>query len=236
MNTTKQCRFCKEDILKEAVVCKHCGKKQTVGVGTRIGQFFIFLIVLGVISSFIIPKSDTGTTTTPTQAEQKINVSDALKQSLTVLSKPYTFDRSMISKTVGEVKTFNNTAGVIKMGEASSNPEDQKLAKQLKEKLVSIQMEQFPAIRKAYGELSGKAVWEENITVTVSGQGGTILTLAGGAFASNKNIGDTHKVVGPIAELLRFKRVNYKFIPSDPNYQYYDIDSPKDGEIVSQNP
>ncbi len=70
MSTTKQCRFCKEEILKDAVVCKHCNKSQAVGAGTRIGQFFLFLIVMGFVISFIAPSSDKGTQTATPQASE----------------------------------------------------------------------------------------------------------------------------------------------------------------------
>jgi hypothetical protein len=223
MNTIKKCRFCKEEILKDATICKHCNKKQTAGIGTRIGQFFIFIITMGIVISLISDKKETPTTPPATLAEQKVNISQVLKQSLEVLNKPYTSNRTSIDSVINEAKSFDNTAKVIKMGESSSNPEDQKLAKQLKGKLISLQIAQFPAIRKSYGELSGKAL------------SGNSLTLVGGIFASNKNIGTTNATISPIAELLRFKRINYKFISSETEYQYYDLNSLKDGEISSQN-
>jgi hypothetical protein len=78
MNTTKPCRFCKEDILKDATICKHCGKKQTDGFFKTIGKGILILFAIGVVISMIPPSSKTSTTT----QKQKVAISDTQCQTI----------------------------------------------------------------------------------------------------------------------------------------------------------
>lgn len=50
MNTTKKCHFCKEDILQDATICKHCGKKQPRSLKT-IGKVILGIFVIGIIGA-----------------------------------------------------------------------------------------------------------------------------------------------------------------------------------------
>ena len=55
----KKCNFCKEEILKDATVCKHCGKKQPSIIVKRILQGFLILFVIGIIRSSFSDGSST---------------------------------------------------------------------------------------------------------------------------------------------------------------------------------
>lgn len=50
MNTTKKCRFCKEEILQDATVCKHCGKKQPASLKT-VGKVILGIFLIGIIGA-----------------------------------------------------------------------------------------------------------------------------------------------------------------------------------------
>lgn len=70
MNTTKQCAFCKEDILNEAIICKHCSKKQPQAVSGLSKKLFIGILAMmgiGILISSISPDQDTqqATNTSP---------------------------------------------------------------------------------------------------------------------------------------------------------------------------
>ncbi len=60
IETTKQCPFCKEEILKEALKCKHCGanlKETDIGPGCAVilllcGIVFIILLFSGKLDVF----------------------------------------------------------------------------------------------------------------------------------------------------------------------------------------
>ncbi|HMN19209.1 MAG TPA: hypothetical protein PKA31_01265 [Candidatus Moranbacteria bacterium] len=68
--------------------------------------------------------------------------------------------------------------------------------------------------------------------VTTSGTGNRTLTLTGGVFASNKNVGDLQSSLEDMLKKLRFDRVNYKWYEYDDKYNYFDLKSPKDADIV----
>jgi hypothetical protein len=61
MNTTTQCKYCKEDILAEASICKHCGKKQPKKTSKRLlvglGAIFVLLVAIGSSSSPSTPST-----------------------------------------------------------------------------------------------------------------------------------------------------------------------------------
>jgi hypothetical protein len=78
MNTTKPCRYCKEDILKDASVCKHCGKKQTAGFFKRVGQGILILFAIGIISTLF----SSGSKTTATPQKEKVEISEAECQTI----------------------------------------------------------------------------------------------------------------------------------------------------------
>lgn len=48
-STTKKCKYCKEEILKDAKVCKHCGKNQPVEVSKKAVLIICALVFLPVI-------------------------------------------------------------------------------------------------------------------------------------------------------------------------------------------
>ena len=76
MNTTKPCRFCKEEILKDATVCKHCGKKQTAGFFKRVGQGILILFVIGIITTMISPSSKTPSTDITSKVSERLKVGE----------------------------------------------------------------------------------------------------------------------------------------------------------------
>lgn len=237
MNTTKQCRFCKEEILKDATVCKHCNKKQTVGIGTRIGQFFLFIIAIGVISSFMSSgKSDTATTptaqTTPTKS-----VSQMLQTEVTQWkNEPLSAD-TLTSVDVIQLRAllYSNWANLISKGEQSTNPDDKKLAEQLKALVIKKQVADFPVIRKAYAKVLKGTLFDEQVDdVTTSGAGNTTLTFVGSPFVSNKFVSTVADASSNAVLLLRFKRTEYRWSSDYSNdYKYNAIDSVSDSALVT---
>jgi len=132
-----------------------------------------------------------------------------------------------------EVVLFGVWAEIINNGEASSNPEDQKLAKNLKEKVVARQVKEFPQMRKEIAKVMKEKLWEENIEVKCFGNGNSTLDFVGGSFASNKIIKQTQETLSEMLNMYRFKRTQYRWIPSADEYTYYSIESPKDSELVN---
>ena len=126
---------------------------------------------------------------------------------------------------------FSTYANDVIEGEKSISTEDNRLALELRKKLVAKQVSEYPKIRQAYAEIARKALWQEDIDVNLSGPNDTTLTLVGAVFASNKGIASLQVNLEKVLEELRFKRVNYKWIEHDENYQYFDVNSVSDSEL-----
>ena len=126
---------------------------------------------------------------------------------------------------------FSTYANDVIEGDKSTSTEDNRLALELRKKLVAKQVSEYPKIRQAYAEIARKTLWQEDIDVTLSGPNDTTLTLVGAVFASNKGIAALQVNLEKVLEELRFKRVNYKWIEHDENYQYFDVNSVSDSEL-----
>lgn len=74
-STTKKCKFCKEEILKDANVCKHCGKTIPREYGNKALLIGLLIIFLPVIISSFSPSSSSETATATPQMEH-LNVGD----------------------------------------------------------------------------------------------------------------------------------------------------------------
>lgn len=168
----------------------------------------------------------------PTEAQK---LTEQLQREIASFDKPFDNSTYRGSKEAVqmEVVLFGVWARIINQGEASSNPEDQKLAKKLKDKVVARQVKEFPQMRKEIAKVMKEKLWEENIEVKCFGNGNATLDFVGGSFASNKIIKQTQETLSEMMNMYRFKRTQYRWIPSADEYTYYSIDSPKDSELVT---
>lgn len=80
-----------------------------------------------------------------------------------------------------------------------------------------------PLYRKQFTKIMDKKLWEENITVEVSGKGNTILWFTAGRFANNKRIKEFQEAISSEVRTFGFKRTCYKWIKHDEEYTYYDL-------------
>jgi hypothetical protein len=129
------------------------------------------------------------------------------------------------------VAVYKAQALIIDQGKRSEDPESQELAKELERKVSVSQKKNFPILRKAFARLMKDKLWEHDIDVNVSGTNNSVLTFTGGIFAANKNIKDVQQMIWDQMEMLRFKRVNYKWYKYDDEYTYYNVESAKDAEV-----
>jgi ribosome-binding protein aMBF1 (putative translation factor) len=121
---------------------------------------------------------------------------------------------------------------IIKEGENSDDEETKKLAKKLKEKVQSLQKSGFPKLRQRYTEIVKGLMWENDIDV-YSSDGGKVLNLTGGIFASNKNIKQVQETINENMQFFRFKQVRYRWYKGSDEFTYYDVNPPKDTEPVT---
>lgn len=80
-----------------------------------------------------------------------------------------------------------------------------------KNKLASVQAEEFPKIRKAFGKILNEKLWIDNGKATVSGATNAIITLYHRDYILNRKKDEAYKIIHPVLLKLRFKIV--KFFP-----------------------
>lgn len=205
------------------------------------------IIIFGVILFLIISSSDdevkenevqvdNNSISEQVEAEQtpeKLN--EQLKRELASFEEP--FDNSTYNGTVESIQMelvlFGAWANIIKEGENSSLEENIKLAEQIKDKVVNIQIKEFPIMRKRYAKIIADKMWEHDIYIKSSGKNNTVLECTGGIFAANKNIKEFQINLQEALKMFRFKQTRYRWYKGDNEYTYYDMEVPSDKELVS---
>lgn len=209
-----------------------------------------FLITLGVLVVIaLLPKGNS----VPSEAELQKIVSESQKNRVNtdVSEKNTPTLESRLKKEIESIKNgvdfstyrgevvnlqlavvlFTSWGEMVREGLKSSNPEDVKLANELKKLVVKTQEKELPNIRKNYIEVARKKLWESNIEVSGGGKGNTTINLTGGSFFNNKNKSDVQGTISSVLEQFRFKRSNYRAYDGQDQYDYFTIDSPQDGEL-----
>ena len=79
----------------------------------------------------------------------------------------------------------------------------------------------MPSYRKAFANNLGKAVWENDIYVSASGNQNTILNITGGAFAANKNIAEFQNTINRDVLHFGFIEIRYRWYKGAEEYTSY---------------
>lgn len=110
----------------------------------------------------------------------------------------------------------------------------EKILSKFKRELSSLQRKALPRLRDAYGPVLRKELWENDISAKTIGKGYKIIEFVGGVFAANRNIKSFQEGLTKSKALiiLRFNRTRYKWYKRADEYTYYDIDTPKDSDLV----
>lgn len=143
--------------------------------------------------------------------------------------------RSDITSINLELGLFWAYAIVIEEWQRSEYQEVKDLANKLKTKVSALQVKEFPLLRSAYSKLMDKTLWESNIDVEVGWNWNKNLTLIWWIYANNKNKAETQQIIWEMVKLLRYDRVNYKWYKYDDNYDYYEVKSAKDSDVIRIN-
>ena len=103
---------------------------------------------------------------------------------------------------------------------------------QFRRLLVNKQVQFLPALRDAYGPAMRQQLWEADGSARTIGAGYKTVEFVSVAFARNANIKQIHTDIRENLMMLRFTRAQYKWIKEASEFSYYDMEVPKDSDIV----
>jgi hypothetical protein len=132
-----------------------------------------------------------------------------------------------------ELIVFGAWKILIDQADKDPNPEVQKLGKQLKKKVVALQIREFPILRREYAKFAKGVLWEHDCDVNLGGSKNTTIEFVATAFAANKNIKNSYETLYEQMKMFRFKRVQYKWSKYDDEYTYYTMPTPADDQLYS---
>jgi hypothetical protein len=163
--------------------------------------------------------------------KSKSDLNAQLTKSISEVKNYRPLSRDSVDLLLVEVAGFTLHKESIDKAKSFNDDQIKKLGVDLESELKNLQTKEFPAIRKAYGSITNKSLWEQDIEVKVSGAGNSTLMLTGALFAANKNIKDTQGILQETLELLRFKKVQYEWYSGASEFDYYNLETKKDNEI-----
>ncbi len=141
-------------------------------------------------------------------------------------------DFNTIEKLKVELALFQSWSNLIKEGVNSDDRKLMKLSNDLKFKVERLQVNEFPKMRLRFATVLKKELWTDNIEVAIGGSANTTLTFIGGTFANNANKQEYQSSLSEIFNLLRFKRINYKWYKYDDEYTYYTLTTSPDKALL----
>ena len=167
--------------------------------------------------------------------EEKLKQKQQLEREIEAINEgvDFTTYRGTVDALQLEIILFGTWAKIIKDGEASNDLEIQKLAKLLKPKVVKLQEQEFPKLRKEYAQVIAKIMWEHDIDVIASGSEYNYLNFIGGIFAANKNIKDFQEQLKDVPAMFRFSQTRYRWYKGEDEYTYYSTYEGTDTDLVS---
>jgi len=144
----------------------------------------------------------------------------------------FTSYRGSIEKLELELVLLGSWAKIVLDAESSENNEVKSLASKLRAKLGEVQIKEFPKLRKEYGRIMGKKLWENDLVVSTNGTGHRYINFSGGLFAANKNKKDFQSLKQKELIMFRFKQSRYRWYEKEKEYTYYEMDVDKDSDLM----
>ncbi|HEX6748485.1 MAG TPA: hypothetical protein VF092_14400 [Longimicrobium sp.] len=147
-----------------------------------------------------------------------------------------TFDGSKYRSTKDEIQIevvlFGAWANLVhEASEYTLTASERARVNQLRERVAQVQAREFPRMRAAWARILANAMWEHDMIVSSGGEANRTLRLTSVIFASNSNIAEIQRTVHEQLNLLRFKRVEYRWYRGADEYTYYSVETPADRAV-----
>lgn len=200
-----------------------------------------FLIVfglftfIGLIGTLVNPDDDEKKTD---ETKNKVKVEER-KDDKTVLHEDMVYQIDLMKNFERGDKSYLYILGLIttnrdlkiKTEVWGSDSTKVLLENELRKEAVKFQKKWLPVIRKEFVDDTRKKMWEHDIKVECEGAGCRDITFIGGMFAANRNIKDAYEGIQEALLNMRFRRANFKWIPSASEWDYYTVSTSGDGEF-----
>ena len=189
------------------------------------------LVFVGIISSI-----DSANDQKAGEVEQARIAAMSVEEKLAEVAsstKSFRIDENTTSTAkIGEAtRLFESWASVLVAASSTTSTAAVKQHDALVKEVRKIQVDSFPKLRTAFGALTAKRVWIEDMEVSVSGAKNDRILLVSTTFAANRNIVEAHASLMDVLKQLRFKKVDYKWISSASEWTSIDLESKKDQDL-----
>jgi hypothetical protein len=169
------------------------------------------------------------------EEKDRIDNVEQLKRELNSIDKGIDFStyRGSIEALQMELVLFGSWAKIIKENEKFENEEIKSLTKSLKNKVMKMQIVEFPLLRKGYAKVVANKMWENDVDVYSSGTDEKYINFSGGIFAANRNKKEFHNQLTEILTMFRFNQARYRWYKGADEYTYWAMYEGKDSELVT---
>jgi DNA-directed RNA polymerase subunit RPC12/RpoP len=241
----QKCNDCGTQMSTSAVACPKCGHPRAVALAPKPNAKRGTLIIVGAVAlvgyfvvsgiySTIFPEQHAVATSRAAPVPDPAKLKADYFKKVTALVDALQEMKVEVAGTstdamVLAVEVFN--LGGQLMHAAGTMPldaNDTEKVHKLGDLLVRRQRQAFPIMRHKYGPIMARELWKNDIEVTTSGTRYATVAFVAGAFAAHQQIADAQQAILPVLMRLRFKRSEYRWIPSEEKYTYYTIESPAD--------
>ena len=250
----QKCSECGHEVSTTAAACPNCGAridvkqaKKSIGIGGRVLIFsalgIAVIVAISHTHSALQNETPTATSAALTNGSQVPVPADPAALKAAYLKKVSTWLSGMHEMKVAATgdstdamlltfQVFNAGARLVIEGSRMDlDKEGASAVQQLRKAAVQRQREAFPIMRRKFGPIARKMLWENDIEASTSGARYTTVTFVGGAFAANRNIATAEEQIEPVLRRLRFKRSAYRWM-AGAETNIYTIDSPPDDALV----
>ncbi|MCS7001166.1 MAG: MerC domain-containing protein [Bacteroidota bacterium] len=121
---------------------------------------------------------------------------------------------------------------LINAGENAVDSNTRNLARKLKEKVIELQLKEFPTMRKHYARLINQNPKVHSLEATCYGEANEIIELRSNMFRSSDFVNTLHTQIKELLTMFRFKEVRYKQSKASTRYISFTLNAQPDFELV----
>jgi hypothetical protein len=218
-----------------------------------VGYFIAAFTVIGLLTTFVVEDDDdiklniapVAPADSAAIAEDKkqrlmddsiqlrTSLKNELNKAITDINTPgyfdeYKADLNLISVQVLSFETYGKMAN---RALSNNDAEIKQLGEKLKSNLISVQLKEFPILRKKSAAFMAEKLWKDDCEVTLQGSGNNVINFIAGTFAANANKLEAHESIRELLTTLRFKKDCYLWYKYDDSGSCWILNGKKDSDL-----